>query len=114
MANKILISDLIVRAIIGVHEYEKTTPQELSISLSFLIDIDHAAQHDALSDTHDYAVICHEINDFVERTPCQLLETLSKKLRDHLLSRFQLRNLQLTVTKRPFDLQANISVCLDA
>lgn len=112
--NRISIANLVVHAIIGVHPHEQITEQKLSIDLSFVIDIEHAASRDALSDTYDYAKICEAIISFVKKTPCHLLETLVKKLSDHLRDCFHLSALQLTVTKFPADLQGvNVSVSVN-
>lgn len=83
---------------------EQSIKQKLIINLSFAVDIDRAALHDSLSDTQDYSAICNEILSFVEKTPCRLLETLTKKLSDYLINQFQLQALELKITKRPMDI----------
>lgn len=104
MSNKIVISGLEVHAVIGVYAHEQLITQKLSIDLSFLVDIERAARHDALSDTHDYAKICEAVISFVRQTPCQLLETLAHKLAQHLINQFQLSALELSIAKKPTDM----------
>lgn len=110
--NKIQISGLIAHAIIGVRSNEQLIKQKLIIDLSFAVDIDRAALHDSLLDTQDYSVICSEIVLFAEKTHCQLLETLTKKLSDHLINQFQLQALQLKITKKPMDIPG-VDVCVE-
>lgn len=104
MVDQLSISGLIAYALIGVHAHEHVKKQVLGIELSFDIDIEQAASRDFLPDTHDYAGICQAVITFVENTPCFLLETLVKKLSQHLSNQFQLKNLQLKITKKPLDL----------
>lgn len=104
MSSRIIISSLVVPAIIGVHPHERLSEQLLSIDLSFFVDLDNAASRDSLSDTHDYSKICEAIIFFVKKTPCQLLETLTKRLSDYLKNTFQLSALELTITKKPIDI----------
>jgi FolB domain-containing protein len=102
--NKILISNLVAHAVIGVRADEQSIKQKLVIDLSFAVDIDRAALNDSLSDAQDYSVICSDIISFVEKTPCRLLETLAKKLSMYLNHQFHLNALQLKITKRPMDI----------
>ena len=99
-----MLSNLVAHAIIGVRLPEQSIKQKLVIDLSFAVDIERAALRDSLADTQDYSEICSEVISFVEKTPCQLLETLVKKLADQLINRFQLNALQLKITKKPMDI----------
>lgn len=107
MSDRIVISGLIVHAVIGVHAFEQSITQPLSLDVSFSVDINRAAKHDLLSDTHDYAAICSGIISFVEKTPCRLLETFAKNVADYLVRQFHLKELELSVTKKPKDM-ANV------
>lgn len=113
--DKIIISNIVAHTIIGVREHEQITPQLLAIDLSFSVDINRAAAHDSLSDTHDYSAITNAVIEFVEKTSCQLLETLAKRLLDFLKKEFQLSWLQLSITKRPVDMPqvAGVTVLLE-
>ena len=102
--NKIVISGLEVHAVIGVYAHEQSITQKLSVDLAFSIDIARAACHDSLSDAHDYSKICEEIRFFVQQTSCQLLETLTHRLANHLINQFQLVALELSITKKPIDM----------
>jgi len=101
-----------VHAIIGVHAHEQLAEQQLSIDLSFPVDVEQAALHDSISDTHDYAKICDAITLFVKKTRCRLLETLAKKLADYLQTQFQLSSLQLSITKKPLDMPTVVGVSI--
>jgi dihydroneopterin aldolase len=102
--DKIVISGIEVHATIGVYSHEQLITQKLSIDLAFSVDIARAAQHDSLSDTHDYAKVCDAVISFVRQTPCRLLETLAHRLANHLTQQFQLSALELSIVKKPMDM----------
>ncbi|OGT34521.1 MAG: dihydroneopterin aldolase [Gammaproteobacteria bacterium RIFCSPHIGHO2_02_FULL_39_13] len=104
MSAKIIISNLVVHAVIGVHKQEQRIQQTLSIDFIYAVDIDRATRQDILADTQDYSAICHSIIDFVEKNPTRLLETLAKKLADHLQQQFQFSEFELSITKKPADM----------
>lgn len=104
MSGRIIISELIVHAVIGVYAFEQSITQPLSIDLSFDVDIVRAASQDNLADTHDYAAICAAIVKFADENAFRLIETFAKHLSDYLAQQFGLNNIQLSVMKKPKDL----------
>lgn len=110
--NKIIITDLMLYAIVGVYAHEQITTQKISIDLSFSVDLERAARIDELSDTQDYAVICEAMTHFVQRTRCRLIETLAYRLREYLIAEFQLIDLEVQISKWPTNLGgARVMVC---
>ena len=97
---------------IGVYACEKNIIQELSIDITFSVDVNRAAACDSISDTQNYFKIYHAIFDFVKETRCQLLETLGNRLADHLKKTFQLSWIQLSITKKPMNMPHAVNVCL--
>lgn len=94
-----------MHTIIGVREEEQSVKQPLIINLSFGVDIDAVASQDFLDDGHcDYAKIANQVVSFVEKTRCQLLETLAKQLSTHLKEQFFLNSLWLQIIKKPMDM----------
>lgn len=115
MANRVIISGLVVHAVIGVYAFEQSITQPLTIDLSFSADLHRAAFRDALSDTIDYAAVCKSITNFAEKNECRLLETFTQRLSDYLITEFQLENLALSVTKKPKDLpNVTVAVCFSS
>lgn len=102
--DKISISNLAVRTIIGAHSYEQQITQQLIIDLDYSVDINRAAEKDLLSDTHDYAKICASIIEFADNARYRLLETFAKKISDYLKNKFKINIINLSVTKHPSDL----------
>jgi len=104
VVSVVQINELIVHAVIGVYAFEQSITQPLSISLSFSLDLSVAAKQDALSDTVDYAAVCTAITNFVEKNPCRLLETLTHRLSQYLIAEFALKELSISITKKPKDI----------
>lgn len=104
MSGRIIISELIVHAVIGVYAFEQSITQPLTIDLSFDVDIARAASQDNLADTHDYAAICAAVSVFAENNAFRLIETFAARLSDYLTQQYSLKNLELSVMKKPKDL----------
>lgn len=97
--DKIFLRDLYIDTIIGVYEWERNTHQTLRFDLEMDFDIRPAARSDAINDTLDYGAISQDIVSFVENSRYQLIETLAETLAEHLLSRFAIPRLKMTLTK---------------
>lgn len=110
--DKISISNLVVRTVIGAHSYEQLITQQLTINLDYSVDINRAAESDLLSDTHDYAAICASIIEFADNARYRLLETFTKKISEYLKNIFHITILNLSVTKKPSDLPG-VSVTIE-
>lgn len=104
--DKIVVSDLRVATLIGVHAHERKAPQTLHISATLFLDIQKPAVTDAIEDALDYAKVCAMIVDFAEQAQYQLLEAFAQKLIDHLKSTFSLTQIELAITKHPSDIPA--------
>ncbi|MBI4081695.1 MAG: dihydroneopterin aldolase [Candidatus Lambdaproteobacteria bacterium] len=98
-AETIHLHDLRVECIIGVNPAERETPQPLLISLSFPRDFAQAARRDALEHTIDYAEVARAAREFAGAGRYLLLETLARRLGEHLCTRFALDALSLHIRK---------------
>jgi len=77
----ILIKNLCVETIIGVHDWEKTTPRELFITLEIEFDGSKAIKSDNIADTPNYDDISKMLADETANSRFELIE----KLAGHLL-----------------------------
>ncbi len=55
--DKILITDLIARGIIGINESEREKPQEIKINIILYADLSKAGTTDDLSDSVNYRTV---------------------------------------------------------
>lgn len=95
----IFINQLTTQATIGVHAWEQKITQPLLWDLQLSTDIKPAAKSDDLSLTIDYQKVCAMVTDWVEKHPCQLLETLAEQILELLFTMFKISHIELTVTK---------------
>jgi dihydroneopterin aldolase len=59
--GKVIISDLVVRGIIGVNESERESPQEIVINLGLFTDLRRAGATDDIADCVDYQVVAEKV-----------------------------------------------------
>ena len=76
MSDRIVIRDLLVRAILGVNPDERVNRQDVLINVALDVDTRPAAASDAIADTVNYASLSHDIITLAERTRYYLVEKL--------------------------------------
>lgn len=100
MADRILIQNLQLRCLIGIHPEERESAQDLRIHLVLHTDIRKAAASDSIVDAVDYQSVTEKIVSFTEQSRRLLLETLIEDMAQLILSSFPaVDSLQLRVEK---------------
>ena len=99
MSDLILIRQLQVDAIIGIHEFEKQATQPLLFDLDLGFDCSQAAQSDDIKDALDYFAVCETITSWVAASRCELLESLAAQLINVLFKEYPCESIQLTIHK---------------
>ena len=74
---KVQISDLLLRTIIGTHDWERKKKQDVIINLTFDYNCKKCCVSDALEDTVDYKTLTKKIIEEVEGSSFFLLEKLT-------------------------------------
>jgi len=97
--DTIFIHDIKVEAIIGIHDFEKISPQLLIINVDLGVDIKVAAATDDIAKTLDYAAISDFIIDYVASCQVGLLETLAEHLVAALFEHFGIQTIKLSIQK---------------
>lgn len=95
--DKLEIQGLAIKAIIGVYEWEKQIKQTLKFDLE--IGGDFSQCQDQIENSIDYAKLSQTLEQFVENTSCQLVETLAHQSADFLMEQFKLQSLILSLSK---------------
>ncbi len=80
MTDRILISDLSLRCIIGVNEDERREKQDVLINLAISADLSKADRSDRFEDAVDYRAIKKEIVKMVENSSYHLVEALAEEI----------------------------------
>lgn len=83
--DQITIRDMRVRCIVGILPKERTTPQDVLVSLSIGVDLIPAARSGKLYHTIDYAVLCEQLRKLLVEGRYQLLETMAEDIAQHVL-----------------------------
>ena len=78
--DRILISDLVVRCIIGVDEEERREKQHVLINIALCTDVTAVARSDRLEDAVDYREVRDRVVDMVEHSRYHLLEALAEAI----------------------------------
>jgi len=108
MSQKISITGLRVYGYHGVMDFERENGQYFLVDAKIWIDESRAVATDDIVNTISYAEIAQLISDNVRSNPVNLLETLSQRLADEVLSasRPWAKKVKITVSKpdAPIDL----------
>ena len=76
--DRIVISDLLVRCIIGVRDEERKDKQDVLINLELGVDLRKAGSSDRLEDSLDYRSLNKEIVKMAEASQFNLVEALAE------------------------------------
>lgn len=82
---KIRITDLSLRTIIGIFDWERKTKQDIVINIELDFDASRAAASDDVHDTVDYKAITKKVIDVVEGSSYYLLEKLTQRVLDLIM-----------------------------
>jgi dihydroneopterin aldolase len=96
----IYLHDLKVDCIIGIWEWERRTTQTLTIHLDMAVDIKRAAASDSIEDTLDYKSVAKQVIAFVSGSQFQLVETLTEKIAELILTEFKVPWVRVKLNKK--------------
>jgi FolB domain-containing protein len=97
--DRVLISDLAARCIIGVNEHERRQKQDVLINLTVFTDTRAAARSDRIEDAVDYRDLRTRVVEMVERSQYHLLETLAQAIADVCLEQKGVAKVTVRVDK---------------
>jgi len=95
----IYLTELEIKTIIGIYDWERTTKQTISLDIEMATDIAKAAASDAINDTLNYKAVAKRLIEYVEGSEFQLIETLSERISDIIMNEFSVPWLKLRVSK---------------
>jgi dihydroneopterin aldolase len=97
--DMISIHELRVETLIGIHEWERRTPQTLLLDVDFAIPAGHAGRSDRIRDTIDYAAVVERVRTSLRDTHFVLLEGLCEHVADLLRDDFKSPWARVSATK---------------
>ncbi len=78
--DRIFITDLLLRAVIGLSDEERREPQDILINVSLLVDLRAAGVSDCIEDTVDYRALKRRVIALVETSTFHLAEALAERI----------------------------------
>ncbi|MGE5373899.1 MAG: dihydroneopterin aldolase [Bacteroidota bacterium] len=78
--DKVVIKNLLARGIIGVHDWERTRPQNILINITMFTDTRQAAETDSLSDCINYSTMSKRVLAHAESVNRLTVEALANDL----------------------------------
>ena len=106
------ITDLTLKTIIGINDWERKRKQKIVINASFRYDSRKAQQSDNIKDSVDYKIISKKIIGRVEKTKFSLLERLTAYILDIIMEDRAVREATVRVDK-PLALRFSRSVSVE-
>lgn len=80
MTDRILIKDLLIRGIIGVHDWEREKKQDILINIVLEADCRPAGLSDDFRDAVDYRAVTKKVLALVEGSSFYLVEKLAEEI----------------------------------
>lgn len=96
----IYLHDLKIETIIGIYDWERRSKQTVILDLDMAADIRKAAASDRIDDTLDYKAVAKRLISYVSDSEYQLVETLTEKVADIILSEFDVKWVRVRLNKR--------------
>ena len=109
-SDEIHIEQLEISTRIGVPEKERSTPQRLTVSISFWPYHDRRDMADKIDNTINYSIVAEETKNFVRDQSTNLIETLADQLATHLLKTFRIQKVTVELRKFPLEDAKHVSV----
>lgn len=97
--DRIIISDLKSRCIIGVNEEERREKQDVSVTISIYADLSKPGRTDSFEDAIDYRALKKRVIRLVEESKFFLLEALAEAVANACLATPGVAKVQVRVDK---------------
>ncbi|MBW8011180.1 MAG: dihydroneopterin aldolase [Chloroflexi bacterium] len=78
--DRVLISDLLVRGIIGINDWERKNKQDILINIVIFTDLRKAGESDDITDSVNYRTISKKVISHTEQTSRFTVEALANDI----------------------------------
>jgi dihydroneopterin aldolase len=100
MKDTIFLSGLTAECIIGIWDWERKVKQKVVIDLEMAADVRKAAASDHIDDTLDYKRVSKRLQQFVEASQFQLVETLTDRIAQIVITEFHVPVVKVRLNKQ--------------
>ncbi len=78
--DKLIIKDLLVRGIIGINDWERTTPQDILINIEIKADLKKAGETDDIAHSVNYRTVAKQVIAHTETAQRLTVEALAEDI----------------------------------
>jgi dihydroneopterin aldolase len=96
----IYLHDLKIDTVIGIWDWERRTTQRIVVDLDMAMDVSKAAASDRIEDTVNYKAVAKRVIAFVGGSQFALVETLTEKIAEIVLTEFGVSWVRVRVNKK--------------
>jgi FolB domain-containing protein len=97
--DKIFITDLLIRGVIGITEKEREQPQDILVNVVIKADITQAAKSDNVDDSVNYRTVAKKILAHVETIKRYTVEALAEDIARLCLEEAHAQSVKVRVEK---------------
>jgi 7,8-dihydroneopterin aldolase/epimerase/oxygenase len=97
--RKVIINDLILFISIGIHDFEKTKPQEVKFNISIDIDPFLFPVENRLNSIVNYETVIKILTKITKNKHYELLESLAEDIFLELFKNFNIKNIKIKIEK---------------
>ena len=97
MMDSLHISALRIETHIGVHAWEQRILQTLLLDIKIPMDFSNC--NNELTNTIDYATLCHDVTHYVESNAFILIETVAENVVKLIKDTFHIKHVSVSVSK---------------
>src|SRR5882757_1256474 len=98
--DRIFLNELTTECIVGIWDWERQVKQTIVIDLEMAIDVRKAAATDHIDSTLDYKQVSKRVLAFVGESQFQLVETLTERIAQLIVTEFTVPWVKVTLNKR--------------
>lgn len=97
--DRIIIDNLSVMGILGIHASERVSPQEIRISISAEANLSEAGQNDDIQSTVDYEALVNQVTHYTQTASRHTAEALAEDLAKLCLSNKRIVRVRVKIVK---------------
>ena len=97
--DRIIVSQIPLRAHVGVTEHERADEQDIFVDFELGLDLAAAGKDDALDRTVDYEKVCDLVTNIVGAKSFHLIESIAEACAQAMLDAFPVAEVRVRVRK---------------
>ena len=97
--DRVLISGLRLRCVVGINDWERLVPQEIELDIVLHADLRQAGRTDRIEDTVNYRTIARKVTAAVEASSYGLVEALADAVARTCLEDQRVKRVDVSVRK---------------